>query len=504
MHGEHNKNFLPSSPVKWKPAHVREWLNQCGFGNYAHLLCDVHKINGTALLLLQEDDLRNPPLKIEVLGDIKNLMLHLSHLRSRHREEVLKLSYAMSSSNGTHHHQLALPYENQQLHYNKKRLPSMYRNHQDEDHLNNESFTSYHEDLMNQRERESSPVFSESSTSLDEFNFASPADGNPKSPGMATQLEPEIWKTVISMSYFFLVTILTSLVMVVVHDRVPDMKKYPPLPDIFLDNVPLIPWAFGMCEVTGCLLGITWILVLVFHKHRFILMRRFFALTGTVFLLRCVTMIITSLSVPGTHLECSPRPYGNLWAKLEKALEIWQGFGMSVAGVRTCGDYMFSGHTVTLTMLNFFITEYTPRRIYFLHTFAWICNLFGIFFILAGREHYSIDVFVAFYITSRVFLYYHTLANSGTLRTKDRHRARIWFPLFSFFEARINGMVPNEYEMPWDAIPRASIQNAFRKVFQRSLKAVGYSSASTANNISKNHKPPSSLNGGSKRSKKKN
>nr|CAD7596773.1 unnamed protein product [Timema genevievae] len=176
--------------------------------------------------------------------------------------------------------------------------------------------------------------------------------------GQTPTLRPEIWKTLIGLGYLFVVTWITAFVMVIVHDRVPDMKKYPPLPDIFLDNVPHIPWAFHMCELTGTFMLFIWIAVLMFHKHRFILLRRFFALSGTVFLLRCVTMLITSLSVPGSHLECNPRgssdyfkKHGDLWAKVQQAYVIW------FQGVRTCGDYMFSGHTVALTMLNFFITE---------------------------------------------------------------------------------------------------------------------------------------------------
>lgn len=74
--------------------------------------------------------------------------------------------------------------------------------------------------------------------------------------------------------------------------------------------------------------------------------------------------------------------------------------------------------------------------------------MFGIFFILSGHEHYSIDVFIAFYITSRLFLYYHTLANNQSLMQRDSGRTRIWFPLFSFFESDMDGIVPNEYESP--------------------------------------------------------
>ncbi|MEQ2159239.1 hypothetical protein GOODEAATRI_020798 [Goodea atripinnis] len=64
------------------------------------------------------------------------------------------------------------------------------------------------------------------------------------------------------------------------------------------------------------------------------------------------------------------------------------------------------------------------------------------------RAHYSIDVFIAFYITTRLFLYYHTLAN--TRAYQHSRRARIWFPMFSFFECNVNGPVPNQYHWPFD------------------------------------------------------
>lgn len=85
---------------------------------------------------------------------------------------------------------------------------------------------------------------------------------------------------------------------------------------------------------------------------------------------------------------------------------------------------------------------------YWLHTTSWIMNMFGLFFILGAHEHYSIDVFVAFYITSRLFLYYHSLANNMVLFQSDHQRVKVWFPLFSFFESNIRSMVPNEYQWP--------------------------------------------------------
>jgi len=114
----------------------------------------------------------------------------------------------------------------------------------------------------------------------------------------------DITKLFVSFLYAVFASWITAFTMVLAHERVPDMAKYPPLPDIVLDHVPLMPEAFKLAETCGLILCLTWITILVFHKHRFVLLRRFFSIISTIFLLRSVTIYATSLSVPGTHLAC--------------------------------------------------------------------------------------------------------------------------------------------------------------------------------------------------------
>lgn len=81
------------------------------------------------------------------------------------------------------------------------------------------------------------------------------------------------------------------------------------------------------------------------------------SLAGTIFFLRSITMLITSLSVPGIHIQCASQRYETLTNQLYGAWSILTGAGLYVSGVRTCGDYMFSGHTVWLTLTTHFISE---------------------------------------------------------------------------------------------------------------------------------------------------
>ena len=254
VHRNRNNMGQVKDVRKWTCKDVGLWLQRKGFADYADLFRYEHKIDGKALLAINQDDLRNPPLQLKILGDIKRLWLEIEALQQPYNRPI-------------------------------SRLPNGFIKRENVDEIDG---------FQRSARYSGSWQIGEESDLEDSINLVYPLSDL-----------SETGRTLISVLYAFTVFFVTSFVMVFVHDRVPDMKKYPPLPDIVLDNVPLIPWAFKMCEVTALILGVVLVITLFLHKHRIIVVRRMAALCGTVFLLRCVTMFVTSLSVPGIHLECS-------------------------------------------------------------------------------------------------------------------------------------------------------------------------------------------------------
>jgi hypothetical protein len=413
---------------EWSTSDVYQWLIDNGFKHIADEIAYNQKVDGSALLLITEDDLRQPPLSLTCLGDIKRLGKAIQQLK-------------------TYETDLSVP---------NTSFPALNGSFDDSSILKDDP------NVVSQRSI-TQLTSQTSSNGLKTFKLITREELIKHIESRDTKTK-SLLKLALAFVYCSLSLLITAFVMVFVHDRVPDMKTYPPLPDLVLDNIPLIPWAFEVCEMIAVAMAMIWLTILFFHKERIVVMRRMFSLVGTVFLLRCVTMLITSLSVPGIHLECRAKAYGSWDAKIKQAFHIWSRLGMSINNVQSCGDYMFSGHTTAITLLNHFITEYTPNSWHFLHTATWVMNLFGIFFILAGHEHYSIDVFIAFYISSRMFLYYHTYAyNHSNLTTTDS-RMRIWFPLGWFFEAGGCGRVINDFDLPLPTLRFKSRPKEARRV----------------------------------------
>ncbi len=182
-------------------------------------LCTTHQVDGAALLLLTEDDLKRPPVELPQLGVIKNLMVKVKKLRQENLQSAIMLGYS---------------YRDIQIN-DGYCVPGISPRYGSAGGIQPNGM------VMGSVERQ-----------------------------MSSHLEPEYLKLLLSYMYMFLVFLLTAFVMVIVDDRVPDMKKYPPLPDLVLDNLPVIPGAFELCELTALTLLCIWIAILVFHKHRLV------------------------------------------------------------------------------------------------------------------------------------------------------------------------------------------------------------------------------------------
>ena len=233
--------------------------------------------------------------------------------------------------------------------------------------------------------------------------------------------------------------------------------------------------SFEMAELCGMIIVFQWFFLLSIHKHRLIILRRFFFLSSVLYLYRCVTTLLTILPLPATYLRCAEKLEGDklIIESISRAIDSLSKGAMSTAGVSTCGDYVYSGHTIVLMLPYLMLDRYVPngeeldnlvdwwvygdnnkfgspkkkiqdyqqtaididrnspnniknlsitetnnrtkiyRQIKFLRKIWKIINLsictIGILLIGFSREHYSIDILIAYFFISREFFNVHSI-----------------------------------------------------------------------------------------------
>lgn len=50
------------------------------------------------------------------------------------------------------------------------------------------------------------------------------------------------------------------------------------------------------------------------------------------------------------------------------------------------------------------------------HWLYWILGVIGVIMLQLSHGHYTVDVIIAYYVTTRIFWIYHTLANNANLK----------------------------------------------------------------------------------------
>ena len=221
----------------WDVDRVGEWLEVSNFSEYKDLFCKQHKIDGMSLLSLTEQDMKGNPLNMKVLGDIKRIYRAIENLKTAEFKDDSTAPYLIDN------------------HTSKVKNLLYTKPGDDTSGLTLLSPLSLFKNGQRKQNRPNNNVFSYS------------------------KLQEWI-RVLVGMVYLIFAIFLTSIVMTIVHDRVPDTLKYPPLPDIFLDNVPLIPIAFQAAELCGVSLAIMLATILVFHKYKLIILRRLFSILG--------------------------------------------------------------------------------------------------------------------------------------------------------------------------------------------------------------------------------
>jgi len=267
----------------------------------------------------------------------------------------------------------------------------------------------------------------------------------------------EMLKTFLGLLILFAGFLCTCISLALTHDRVP---SYDPLPDIVLDSISYQKWGLDISEIILSISTSVAVIVVLLHAHRLVILRRIWFILGVLYLYRAITMFVTVLPKSDTGYICKPTSE-NITALtvFTRVAKIMSGGGLSISGQQVyCGDFIFSGHTATLTLGYLAIKQYSPPSFVLLHWASLLASCSGVIFLLLGRGHYTIDVLLAYWISSRLWYAYHTMANHPQLKEAGglNLMSQIWWwPILRHFERNIPTSLPAKYNIPfWSIIKK--------------------------------------------------
>lgn len=80
------QELTKSSILSWTVHDVEQWLCSLNLSDFVDKFCKENGIDGLTLLLMKEDDLKQTPLAIKRLVDVKKLWYHIRLLQCQHEQ----------------------------------------------------------------------------------------------------------------------------------------------------------------------------------------------------------------------------------------------------------------------------------------------------------------------------------------------------------------------------------------------------------------------------------
>ncbi|GMS78656.1 hypothetical protein PENTCL1PPCAC_831, partial [Pristionchus entomophagus] len=264
-------------------------------------------------------------------------------------------------------------------------------------------------------------------------------------------------KTILVMISFFLATNLNHLTLAVVMD----ITSRNPLPDISHSMFKQSMVTRNMTD-TATLYGslATVFFILFFHKHRSIVIRRYFTMGTILFIMRAITISVTH--IPPSYEDSENEPQISLHSAHfpgsvpngENAYLNPTVSSQTIDNKLYCGDMLFSGHTTTAAISCFMLNHYTPKALWpmriALITLC-VCAMVGA---VMSRAHYTADVVLGYWISSLVFSFYHSFTyvkHRKRALCRPFRRALIFWIMFEMEKNVPYGRIPNDLDwpLPW-------------------------------------------------------